>query len=1279
MPEGPSSGKSQSAQSDVLFAHVASILLVREWPFPAPHPDLRHVDPTRTLSPDARRALLRAAQRRAPDQIEPVIEPKVSLTPRGNYASRTTFDLWLGARFRDDDARREAVRAWPWAGSRNLSEFYRQYPFLHPDADSDPLYEEHYLERRFLQEAFLKVLGEAGLRRVHPQYQVPRKGGGPWEIDFVLRGEKDYAIECDGSWKWDKYQNPKFDPNRLSQRGRDLEAAGLQSISFTYDDILSGHACDEFEKLCRRDMLLRELIGLPVMPMSPRLCEAVDLINLAAVTIRQLHYVLLAELRAHSHSGGTYLRLAITGDEHGLVAIAAADLLSLIRAVAALRGAPVPPLSIHLSYPASWNTRESLLPDFFDNPNWSEDGRDCRLDPLPADSLLVDQSVMCTRFDLGWPEPRRAIYAHHDRLRSNLKWLRAAAINPEPLDPSKETLDFFARWFFPHIAELKDKQVEVIRNHLQDRSDLVILPTAFGKSLCFQLPALLRGGLSVIVSPLRSLMADQIESLQYSGIAAAVSVSGQDAPEQKAAKLGRVRGNRIRLLYIAPERILVDAFDAEVAQNGKDWRLWALVIDEAHCVSEWGHDFRPAYLAIDNFRRRLKEFHAINVLALTATASELVESDIRQTLGITSETIRHGSDRPEISLSVHQVAGDSSRDDLLAEVLGSILPQALQRTPEGLYRSDTEKHGVVVFGPYANPKGKTTIPLGLLHIQRELERAGVLHEGESRIHSSQVVEHCSACASQLFDGASGQCGTCQASREPIYKGNWLDEVGKRQREFKDNDFPVMIATKGYGMGIDKRNIRGIVHAAFSSGIEGYYQESGRAARDGKHGHAALVYSPPHPNCVSEHLAAAPDPQALGFLRTVEPPCIANLGNRGWPTCEYGLSQLCDFGLQANFIRMSYPGVERDIGKAAELYRDIARGRNTLPLGGEDDGGGANATEIAIYRLIQIGFLKHYTRNHFAKKITIDRSDSWSIELGKVALRESLHRLVLRETDRSEQRARIDRLVAELPEHDEHTAVGAMLRLLIEHTYDAVKSMRYRMLHNEWRYACNADKLGCRRWYLLKELNRAPSADTRCEFCDICREVLAFEQGEAVVPITDETLERLAARLPALLQEFDLSAIVEYVDAFEVRGAIAGIQVRAQRELETAPSNQSALVLAGEASARRGLHDEALSAYAEAFRLNEIAPRDEERAYTLFERVRAINPAFALDLIDRRDGILNTVSGRRFLCEQIARTLPPDDPRHALADAHVLLDELEASLPSDLLTSARTTTKRFSGV
>src|SRR5205807_5754905 len=163
-------------------------------------------------------------------------------------------------------------------------------------------------------------------------------------------------------------------------------------------------------------------------------------------------------------------------------------------------------------------------------------------------------------------------------------------------------------------------QEEIIQDALAGRDVFALMPTGGGKSLCFQLPALLRNGLTIVVSPLISLMKDQVDALQTSGIAATFLNSSLDRAEA-VERLGKLNRGECRLLYVAPERLMLDGF----LERALNWNIVQIAIDEAHCISEWGHDFRPEYRELKKLRRHLPD---VPIMALTATATERVRKDI---------------------------------------------------------------------------------------------------------------------------------------------------------------------------------------------------------------------------------------------------------------------------------------------------------------------------------------------------------------------------------------------------------------------------------------------------------------------------------------------------------------------------------------------------------------------------------------------------------------------------------------------------------------------------
>ena len=330
--------------------------------------------------------------------------------------------------------------------------------------------------------------------------------------------------------------------------------------------------------------------------------------------------------------------------------------------------------------------------------------------------------------------------------------------------------DLLARvWGYDTFRPLQQQAMQAI---LDGRDSIVVLPTGGGKSLCFQAPALLRPGLALIVSPLISLMKDQVDTLVGNGVAAAYLNSSLGSDERAAVVAG-VRGGRYRLLYVSPERVAGDGGDSFASLIAKAQPSF-IAVDEAHCISQWGHDFRPEYRQLARLRQLLP---GVGMHAFTATATQRVRQDIAAQLGL---------------LSPIELVGSFDRPNLVYRVLARA------------------------------------------SLKRQLEEILSRHPGQAGIVYCTSRREVDALAAWLAG---------RGIRARPYHAGMDDAARSRNQDaFLDEHADVIVATVAFGMGIDRSNVRFVVHAGAPQSLEHYQQESGRAGRDGLEAECVLIYS-----------------------------------------------------------------------------------------------------------------------------------------------------------------------------------------------------------------------------------------------------------------------------------------------------------------------------------------------------------------------------------------------------------------------------------------------------
>lgn len=345
--------------------------------------------------------------------------------------------------------------------------------------------------------------------------------------------------------------------------------------------------------------------------------------------------------------------------------------------------------------------------------------------------------------------------------------------------------------------DFRQGQRPVIEAVLKNRDTLVVMPTGGGKSLCYQLPALLRIGVTVVVSPLIALMQDQVDSLLDNGIAAGYlnsSLTWEQVRSQEAA----LRTGATKLIYVAPERLFSESFQQLLEELSQTQGLAAFAIDEAHCVSEWGHDFRPEYRQLAWMRQTYPQ---VPVMALTATATERVRRDILQQLRLQDPLVHVAS---------------FNRQNLYYEVL---------------------------------PKDRQTYSTLLQQIKSS---------------GGSCIVYC--LSRKRVDQLAGQLQRDGIAALPYHAG--LSDVlrSQNQQRFIRDDVQVIVATVAFGMGINKPDVRCVIHHDIPRNLESYYQESGRAGRDGDAARCILHYSYADVATVDYLISQKPDPQEQRIAR-----------------------------------------------------------------------------------------------------------------------------------------------------------------------------------------------------------------------------------------------------------------------------------------------------------------------------------------------------------------------------------------------------------------------------
>ena len=354
------------------------------------------------------------------------------------------------------------------------------------------------------------------------------------------------------------------------------------------------------------------------------------------------------------------------------------------------------------------------------------------------------------------------------------------------IDNYREVLQKY--WGYDDFRGIQREIIESIGN---GHDTLGLMPTGGGKSITFQVPALCSEGTCIVITPLIALMKDQVQHLRHLGIRAAAIYSGLSREEIITILENCIFGG-ITILYVSPERLSSELFRTKL----RHMKVSFITVDEAHCISQWGYDFRPSYLQIADIR---KDLPGIPVLALTATATPMVVEDIQSKLS-----------PPDISLTIPEQSSPTRS-------LSHLLPL----TSFNVFKMSFERKNLAYVVRRATDKRQE-----LIHILENVKGCAIVY-ARSRRRTKEVAEL-----------------LCEAGISATFYHAGLDTVVKdqRQREWQEDKVRVMVATNAFGMGIDKPDVRVVIHIDCPDSLEAYFQEAGRAGRDGKKAYAVLLYN-----------------------------------------------------------------------------------------------------------------------------------------------------------------------------------------------------------------------------------------------------------------------------------------------------------------------------------------------------------------------------------------------------------------------------------------------------
>lgn len=577
----------------------------------------------------------------------------------------------------------------------------------------------------------------------------------------------------------------------------------------------------------------------------------------------------------------------------------------------------------------------------------------------------------------------------------------ASPINYRIYKENNVGLLFFLQWIF-RKKKFLDGQLEILERSLANKDVIGLLPTGGGKSLCYQLSALLQPGMTLIVDPLISLMHDQVDNLELLQIDSMAYLSSDQSVQERNETVERMVQRFLLMLFISPERLQIQNFREKLGEVCGHALIPYLVIDEAHCISEWGHDFRPSYLRIVDTARKICLHRGFkpSVIGLTGTASWVVLSDIQREIGINEKEaiIKPKTfDRKELEYDLVKCRSDAKMSNIRAKILE--LPQQFEVPTDSFF---TNENAGIIFCPHVNGS------YGIIEVA-------------NRVHQSlpDLIRNVKTFSGKQPKGQDQQ--------------EWKQVKRDNQKAFKDNKAQLMVATNAFGMGIDKPNIRYIIHYNIPTSLEAFYQEAGRAGRDKKRALCIIVFSGELPRWKELNTVDLSVEELMEMNRKIpydrqdDIYRMLYLHGISWhgvePELEYTLNL-----------------VNQRIIPATKCLSDDHSSKFPLPFKAESESDDEDHTKVekALYRLSILGVVSDYTLDHNARQFEVEvvpRSD----EFVKSALLDYFERYKTPEY-RSFASQRIELSKGQ-------TVLEKCIRIMLEFVYEEIEKKRRQAILN----------------------------------------------------------------------------------------------------------------------------------------------------------------------------------------------------------------------------------------